>query len=64
MDRTVIKERIARLREELRREHLGAFIFSTSDPHNSEYTAEYWKDLALRIRDMGADSICIKDMAG
>ena len=28
------------------------------------YTAEYWKDLALRIQDMGADSICIKDMAG
>ena len=43
MDRTVIKERIARLREELRREHLGAFIFPTSDPHNSEYTAEHWK---------------------
>ena len=43
MDRTVIKERIARLREELRREHLSAFIFSTSDPHNSEYTADHWK---------------------
>ena len=43
MDKTVIKERIARLREELRREHLGAFIFPTSDPHNSEYTAEHWK---------------------
>jgi Xaa-Pro aminopeptidase len=43
MDRTVIEERIARLREELRREHLGAFIFPTSDPHNSEYTAEHWK---------------------
>ena len=28
------------------------------------YTPEYWKDLALRIKDMGADSICIKDMAG
>ena len=28
------------------------------------YTPEYWKDLALRIQDMGADSICIKDMAG
>ena len=28
------------------------------------YTAEYWKNLALRIKDMGADSICIKDMAG
>ncbi|MBO5514066.1 MAG: oxaloacetate decarboxylase subunit alpha [Mogibacterium sp.] len=28
------------------------------------YTPEYWKDLALRIQDLGADSICIKDMAG
>lgn len=31
------------LREEMRREHLGAFVFPTSDPHNSEYTAERWK---------------------
>lgn len=38
-----IKERITRLREEMRREHLGAFIFPTSDPHNSEYTADHWK---------------------
>lgn len=28
------------------------------------YTLDYWKDLALRIQDMGADSICVKDMAG
>ena len=28
------------------------------------YTLEYWKDMAKRIEDMGADSICIKDMAG
>ncbi len=28
------------------------------------YTLEYWTDLAKRIEDMGADSICIKDMAG
>lgn len=28
------------------------------------YTEEYWKELALRIQDLGADSICIKDMAG
>ncbi len=28
------------------------------------YTLEYWKDLANRIQDLGADSICIKDMAG
>ncbi len=40
---TTIDERIARLREELEREHLGAFIFPTTDPHNSEYTADHWK---------------------
>ncbi|MCQ2496999.1 MAG: oxaloacetate decarboxylase subunit alpha, partial [Lachnospiraceae bacterium] len=28
------------------------------------YTLDYWKDIARRIEDMGADSICIKDMAG
>ena len=28
------------------------------------YTLDYWTDLAKRIEDMGADSICIKDMAG
>jgi oxaloacetate decarboxylase alpha subunit len=28
------------------------------------YTDEYWITLAGKIRDMGADSICIKDMAG
>ena len=43
MNKTEISERIAGLREELRREHLSAFIFPTSDPHNSEYTAEHWK---------------------
>lgn len=28
------------------------------------YTLDYWKDIAKQIEDMGADSICIKDMAG
>lgn len=28
------------------------------------YTLEYWTNLAKRIEEMGADSICIKDMAG
>ena len=28
------------------------------------YTLDYWVDTAKRIEDMGADSICIKDMAG
>ncbi|MCM1044666.1 MAG: oxaloacetate decarboxylase subunit alpha [Candidatus Gastranaerophilales bacterium] len=28
------------------------------------YTLEYWTDTARKIEEMGADSICIKDMAG
>ena len=28
------------------------------------YTLEYWTDMAKRIEDMGANSLCIKDMAG
>ena len=28
------------------------------------YTLEYWMDMAKKIEEMGADSICIKDMAG
>ena len=28
------------------------------------YTLDYWVDISKRIQDMGADSICIKDMAG
>lgn len=43
MEKTIIKERLERLRKELRREHLSAFVFPTSDPHNSEYTADHWK---------------------
>ena len=38
-----IKDRLALLREELRREHLSAYIFLTSDPHQSEYVANRWK---------------------
>lgn len=28
------------------------------------YTLDYWRDIARKIEEMGADSICIKDMAG
>ena len=28
------------------------------------YTLDYWKDIAKRVEDMGAHSLCIKDMAG
>ena len=43
MKQEKVSERIALLRQELRREHLSAYIFLTSDPHQSEYTADYWK---------------------
>ncbi|MBO6109176.1 MAG: oxaloacetate decarboxylase subunit alpha [Eubacterium sp.] len=28
------------------------------------YTLDYWKDISKKIEDMGANSLCIKDMAG
>ena len=28
------------------------------------YTLDYWKDMAKKIEDLGAKSLCIKDMAG
>lgn len=37
-----------------------ALSYTISEVH----TLEYWMDLAQKIEDMGADSICIKDMAG
>ena len=42
-DKIEIKERLALLRQELKRERLSAYIFPTSDPHQSEYTADHWK---------------------
>ena len=43
IEKNEIKERLALLRQELRRERLSAYIFPTSDPHQSEYTADHWK---------------------
>ncbi len=28
------------------------------------YTLDYWKDMAKKVESLGADSLCIKDMAG
>lgn len=38
-----VRERLAALREEMRRERLGAFIFPSTDPHNGEYVPDHWK---------------------
>ena len=42
MDKTV-NQRIEALREVMRREHLAACIFPSTDPHQSEYVADHWK---------------------
>ncbi|MBO4719432.1 MAG: aminopeptidase P family protein [Prevotella sp.] len=38
-----INQRIHDLREVMQREHLAAFIFPSTDPHQSEYVAGHWK---------------------
>ena len=42
MSDTILR-RLAELREVLRREHLGAFIFPSTDPHQGEYIPDHWK---------------------
>ncbi len=38
-----ISNRLAAVREVMRREHLAAFVFPSTDPHNSEYVPDHWK---------------------
>lgn len=39
----VINDRLASLREVMHREHLAAFIFPSTDAHQSEYVAAHWQ---------------------
>ena len=38
-----VNQRLQALREVMQREHLAAFIFPSTDPHQSEYVADHWK---------------------
>ena len=38
-----VTDRLARLRELMRREKLSAFVFPSTDPHNGEYVPDHWK---------------------
>ncbi|WP_311440234.1 aminopeptidase P family protein [Hoylesella buccalis] len=40
---TEIADRLSALREVMKRERLAAFIFPSTDPHNSEYVPDHWK---------------------
>ena len=42
----IINERLASLREVMRREHIAAFIFPSTDAHQSEYVADHWQGRA------------------
>lgn len=41
-----INQRLESLREVMRREHLSAFIFPSTDAHQSEYVADHWQGRA------------------
>ena len=41
-----INQRLASLREVMKREHLSAFIFPSTDAHQSEYVADHWQGRA------------------
>ena len=47
-----------------KREGRGEAQVALSYTLGDAYTLEYWADMAKKIEEMGADSICIKDMAG
>ena len=38
-----VNQRIEALREVMQREHLAAFIFPSTDPHQGEYVPDHWK---------------------
>ena len=43
MATTTIAERLAELREVMTQEHIDAFIFPSTDPHNGEYVPDHWQ---------------------
>lgn len=47
-----------------KQEGRGSSQIALSYTLGDAYTLEYWADTAKKIEEMGADSICIKDMAG
>lgn len=47
-----------------KQEGIGHAQVALSYTLGDAYTMDYWMDMSKRIEEMGADSICIKDMAG
>src|SRR5574344_2693540 len=59
-----INERVAALREVMKRENLGAFIFPSTDAHNSEYVADHWKSREWISGFDGSAGIAVVTMNG
>lgn len=56
MEQKVIKERIEEVREELRREHLSAFVFSSLRPERKEYMVVTLKSVASWVNGVSEEA--------
>ena len=59
MEKSVINQRVNELREVMRREHLSAFIFPSTDAHQSEYVADHWQGRAWISGFSGSAGIAV-----
>ena len=59
-----INQRLAALREVMRREHLAAFIFPSTDPHNGEYVPDHWKGREWISGFDGSAGMAVVTMSG
>ena len=60
----VIAQRLSELREVMRRERLTAFIFPSTDPHQSEYVADHWKGREFISGFNGSAGTAVVTMTG
>ena len=64
MNKETIRQRIADLRALMQREHLAAFIFPSTDPHNGEYIPDHWKGREWSSGFNGSAGTAVVTMTG
>lgn len=62
--KNTVEQRLEDLREVMRREHLAAFIFPSTDPHQSEYVADHWKSREWISGFCGSAGTAVVTMTG
>lgn len=60
----IIPKRLALLRDVMKQEHLAAVIIPTTDPHQSEYTADHWKSREYITGFTGSAGTAVVTMTG